>query len=252
MSIRKAEMRAPCEQDLATIIISFFLVLFMISPAFSQVTDSNSEFQPGATAAEREWAEGLKRKAELGNAEAQNDISKAYINGYVFRRNARAAARWAHAAANQGSVEAQVNLGTFYYAGKGVAVDYAQAQYWLQKAADQGNAKAEQNLGVLYTRGQGVKRNLEEAIRWFLKAAEQGDAPAAYNVGVSYSKGIGVAKDEVKGYMWHLLAVRFGDLHSRKVLKTLDKKLGPARVAEARSRADEWVRKHPNVKPIPL
>jgi TPR repeat protein len=225
-------------------------VLFIISPALSQAADSKSEFQPTTTAEERARVEDVKRKAEQGSVQAQNEISKVYMNGYVFKRNARAAAMWARAAANQGSVEAQVNLGTFYYAGQGVARDYAQARYWLLKGADQGNAQAEQNLGVMYIRGEGVKTNFEAALQWFLKSAEQGDAPGAYNVGVMYSKGVGVPRDEIKGYKWHLIAARFGYLPSRNALKALGSKMDPARIAKARSSADEWVRGHPNVQPI--
>jgi len=218
--------------------------------AIAQTGNTVTEFEPGATSEEKVQVEDVKREAERGSLQAQNEISKVYMKGYVFKRNARAAAMWASAAANQGSVEAQVNLGTFYYAGQGVARDYAQARYWFQKAADRGNAQAQQNLGVMYIRGEGVKTNFETAFHWFLKSAEQCDAPAAYNVGVMYSKGVGVPRDEIRGYKWHLIAAQFGYLPSRNALKALGSKMDPAKVAKARSSADEWIRVHPNVQPI--
>jgi TPR repeat protein len=84
----------------------------------------------------------------------------------------------------------------------------------------------------------------------FLKSAEQGDVPAAYNVGLIYAKAIGVPKDEVKGYMWLLIAAHFGYVPSQKALKDLDSGIAPLKVAGARSRADAWVKDHPDVKPI--
>ncbi len=251
LAIQNSEISVSIKKNAAMIIVPLFLVLFAISCASSQVTGSDSEFQPTATAEQRAQAAELKRKAEQGDVEAQNDLCILYINGLIFKTNARAAAKWAHAAANQGSVKGQVNLGTFYLAGTGVALDYAQARHWLQKAADQGNPQAEFDLGVMYTRGdEGIKKNYEEALRLFLKSAEQGHVPAAYNVGLIYSKAIGVPKDEVKGYMWLLIAAHFGYVPSQKTLKILDAKMGSAKVAEARSRADEWVKEHPKVKPI--
>ena len=100
---------------------------------------NDSEFQPTATAEEKSRALDIKRRAEQGDVDAQNDLTILYINGYIFKTNAKASAKWARAAANQGSVKGQVNLGTAYYSGTGVPLDYTQARYWLQKAADQGN-----------------------------------------------------------------------------------------------------------------
>jgi TPR repeat protein len=102
----------------------------------------------------------------------------------------------------------------------------------------------------MYIAGEGVKRDFQQALHWFLKSADQGDVPAAYNVGLIYAKAMGVPKDEVKGYMWLLVAAHFEYVPSQNALKTLDSKLSPSKVAEARRRAEQWFKNHPDVKPI--
>src|ERR1700738_5338550 len=85
--VRKAGMRLPlmnCEigvpsnWNFVITIVFAFLVLHIISPALSQAADRNSAFQPTTTAEERAQVEDLRRKAEEGNVQAQNEISKVY------------------------------------------------------------------------------------------------------------------------------------------------------------------------------
>ena len=109
--------------------------------AFAQEAPSSSAYQPNATQSERAWAEGLKHRAEEGSAEAQHLLSRAYMNGNVFRKSSKEAVYWCRLAAKQGFPGAEVNLGTLYYEGKGVPRDYSQTLYWMRKAADQGDAQ---------------------------------------------------------------------------------------------------------------
>jgi TPR repeat protein len=222
------------------------IILFACSFAQSQ----ENEFQANITEDERARAELLKRRAEQGNAEAQLEISKAFMKGYVFKPNPAEAVKWARAAADQGLAQAQVNLGSFYYVGGGVPQDYIKARSWFQKAADQGNPVAEQNLAVMFANGQGGKQNFTTSMFWFEKAAQQGHPAAAYNLAAAYCNGIGIKKDEVKGYMWHLLALHFGYRLSQNDLKTLDKQMAEPDRIEASRRADEWLRAHPGLKPV--
>jgi TPR repeat protein len=218
----------------------------------AQTKEDGFVYQPNATVEEKAGAQILLGKAEQGDAAAQLEISKGYAKGYVFKPNPAAAVKWARAAAEQGLAEAQINLGSYYYFGAGVAQDYSKSYYWTRKAADQGNAVAEQNIALMVANGLGTRRDIPAAIHWYEKAAEQGHPAAAYNVGQAYSKGIGIVKDEVKGYMWHLLALHFGYQLSRNALKLLDGQMTEAQRAEAHQRADDWIRTHPNVKPIKL
>ena len=229
------------------------VLLWFLLPSVltAQMLDVPPRFPPNATAEERSWVAAVEKKAAAGSAEAQYELSKTYMEGRIVKQDVAQAVRWVHAAAEQGLPEAEVNLGLLYHSGTGVPLDYSQCLYWMQKAANQGNVKAEYNMGVIFVYGQGVQKDLPQAIRWYTKAAEQGHQLAAYNVGLAYSLGVGVAPDEVKGYMWqYLAATHFDYAPSRKALKSLSAKLDQAQIAKARRESDEWIRTHPNVKPV--
>ena len=86
--------------------------------------------------------------------------------------------------AEQGDAETQNNLGMLYYEGHGVTQDYVMARQWWEQAAAQGNAAAQFNLGVLYKKGQGVPQNNATARKWFEKAAAQGyEAMSCQSIG---------------------------------------------------------------------
>jgi hypothetical protein len=102
----------------AAVALSLFIV-FAVPQLLANWHD-NEEFQLSVTAAEKASAEDLKFKAQRGDAGAQFELSKAYMNGVVFKPNPAAAVKWARAAAVQGLAGAQMNLGTFYYVGAGV------------------------------------------------------------------------------------------------------------------------------------
>ena len=60
-------------------------------------------------------------------------------------------------AADQGLADAQENVGSLYAKGLGVSKNYAEAMAWYRKAADQGNADAQNDVGGLYEGGLGVE-----------------------------------------------------------------------------------------------
>ena len=76
--------------------------------------------------------------------------------------------------AEQGNADAQNDLGICYFKGQGVTQDYVEAVKWYRKSAEQGNADAQYNLGFCYENGHGVTKDLNEAIEWYRKAAQQG------------------------------------------------------------------------------
>jgi hypothetical protein len=234
----------------------FFVLLCLQAPGpvlHAQNKSDDPVFQSSATLGEKAAAENLRRSAEAGSAKAQSELGKAYMEGSIFKQNTSEAVKWVGAAANQGLAEAEVNLATLYLEGRGVPQDYSKGFSWMKKAADQGDPKAEYNVGLLYGLGRGVRQDYQEGIRWYLKAAEAGDPAAAYNIGLAYSSGFGVARDEVKGYMWYYIsAMRFGYPPSHKALDDLNTKLDPAKIAEGRKQAEQWIKAHPNVKAVPM
>lgn len=86
--------------------------------------------------------------------------------------------------AEAGDADAQNNLGTCYYTGTGITKDYEKAVYWYAKAAEQGLAIAQYNLGGCYENGDGVPEDIEKAQDFYLKAARQGYVKAQYAVGM--------------------------------------------------------------------
>jgi TPR repeat protein len=96
-----------------------------------------------------------RKKAEVGDAEAQFDLGSVYANGDVVPKDYIEAAKWFRKAAEQGFANAQLFLGNMYENGDGVPKDYAQAVKWYRKAAEQGLANAQLFLGNMY--GNGVR-----------------------------------------------------------------------------------------------
>ena len=130
------------------------------------------------------------------------------------------------AKAEQGNAIAQLNLGNCYVNGDGVSKDPVQAFSWFRKSAEQGDARAQFNLGLCYVNGDGVTKDSVQAVAWYRKSAEQGNAPAQHNLGVCYVNGDGVAKDEIEAYAyWNLAGVTLEI--ARKNLAILEKKLPP-------------------------
>jgi tetratricopeptide (TPR) repeat protein len=77
-------------------------------------------------------------------------------------------------AAELGNADAAENLGMIYFFGFGVRQDDAEAVKWYRNAAEQGQVNGQYHLGWMYQRGRGVPKNLGEAVKWYTKATEQG------------------------------------------------------------------------------
>src|SRR5471032_1363162 len=117
--------------------------------------------------------EDLKKRAESGDAAAQNELAASYAMADP--------------------------------------PDYAEAAKWLGKAVEQGDLGAQSNLGILYLHGEGVKQDHAEAIKLFREAAEQGIAPAQANLANCYANGSGVPQDWAEAYFWWSVSFQKGE-----------------------------------------
>ena len=82
-------------------------------------------------------------------------------------------------AADRGETDAQNDLGVSYLKGvNGAKQDYKEAVKWFKMAANSGNMHAQYNLAWCYARGHGVPQSDEKATAWFRKAAYQGHKKA--------------------------------------------------------------------------
>jgi hypothetical protein len=150
------------------------------------------------------------RGAELGDAEAQNNLGNMYYVGQGVEQDYAEALRLYELAAEQGYASAQNNLGYMYSEGLGVEQDYAEALRLRTLAAEQGNAKAQSLLGYIYKEGLGVEQDYAEALRLYKLAADQGDATAQNNLGAMYAEGLGVEQDYAEAVRLYELAANSG------------------------------------------
>ena len=158
--------------------------------------DANAAYSSGDyVTALRLWRD----LAEKGDASAQTNIGKMYLNGRGVGKDEAEAVRWYRKAAEQGLARAQNNLGLSYRDARGVPQDYAEALAWFRRAADQGFVEAQNNVGVMYRHGWGISQDDAQAAQWFRRAADQGSAYGEVNLGYMYQHGLGgLPRDDEK------------------------------------------------------
>ncbi|MEZ2896534.1 tetratricopeptide repeat protein [Providencia rettgeri] len=123
--------------------------------------------------------------AERGDAEAQYNLGRAYLNGIGVKRDLGKALQWQLKSAEQGYIHAQRGMGSWYY----YSIDkdkYRKAFPWYEKAAKQGDSSSQFNLGEMYQNGWGVTKDLRQAFLWYEKAAKQGNLVAQHRLGRNY------------------------------------------------------------------
>ncbi|MCG3201820.1 MAG: hypothetical protein NFCOHLIN_01690 [Gammaproteobacteria bacterium] len=80
--------------------------------------------------------------------------------------------------AEEGDAVAQNYLGVHYQLGLGVQQDYAEAAKWYKQAAENGNPDAQRNLGTMYYLGHGVPQDNGLAYGWYYVASRNGNPKA--------------------------------------------------------------------------
>jgi len=123
--------------------------------------------------------------------------------------------------AQQGDASAQNNLASAYFTGNGVSKDATKAVYWFRKAAEKGNIAAQSNLAYCYQEGVGIGKDLKQAFVWQKKAAEQGDLMSQNDLGFYYEYGFGVAVDLEQAEVWYRKAANQGYAQAKKNLESL-------------------------------
>ncbi len=155
---------------------------------------------PDPTEAFRQFLEA----AEQGNAEAQLEVAKDYLNdeGAVPVDFEKAVA-WLQKSEAQGNLDARSNLGWCLAKGYGGTRDPVKAEALMRDAAGKGNLLAMSGLARIHSGDvEGFEANPEEAFRWYGTAAELGDRAGQYNLGRSYLHGVGTHVDQTEGWAW--------------------------------------------------
>jgi TPR repeat protein len=156
--------------------------------------------------------DAIRRRAEEGNAEAQNKLGELYHDPKSALKDDSQAVAWFRKAAEQGYAAAEANLANMYFEGKGVPPDQELFVYWLRRAAEHGSAASELTLSRLYFSGMfGVQKDETLGIQWMTKAADAGYDIALYEMGRAYEFGRrGVPKDKAKAIYWYEEAAEHG------------------------------------------
>jgi hypothetical protein len=132
--------------------------------------------------------------------------------------------------ANAGDAVAQQELAIRYFTGAGVEADTVKAASWMKKAADQDLAQARFNLALFYYNGWGVPWDPFESYRQFLACARQDVAEAQYAVGIFCIENLLMPEDWEAGYRWIKRAADANYRPAVDILKSFEENLAAKRV----------------------
>jgi TPR repeat protein len=148
-----------------------------------------------------DYKEAAKRGDKTSMKNLANLESKPLVDqgatAYNAKDYAKAVELWKKAA-DMGSANAFNNLGVCYKNGQGVPKDMTKAAEWFEKAANLGHAVAMNGLGYCYLNGNGKPKDQAKAVEWFNKAINAGNASAIDSLGECYRDGTGVKQDFAK------------------------------------------------------
>lgn len=86
----------------------------------------------------------------FGDADAQYQLARLYLDGRAIQKDPRTAARWLYSAANKGQYQAQARLGQMMVQGEGVPKQAARGLMWLTLAADAAHGKGDDWIRAAY------------------------------------------------------------------------------------------------------
>ncbi len=191
----------------------------------------------------------LLPKAQAGDPVSQHLLASKYRLGLGIPKDPEKAAKWMRRAAEQGYVEAEQDLGGMYMQGSAVQRNIEKALYWLRRAGRKGHACAQTILGFDLLNGSNdVPVNVGEAVEWLHLAAEQKSGWAHRLLASYYDGGYGNAPDKVRALKWAIVAERYRPTNEqvREFRVKLEKKIPAAEAAEGSRRAAAWFAAHPD------
>ncbi|MGA3052792.1 MAG: SEL1-like repeat protein [Candidatus Korobacteraceae bacterium] len=196
------------------------VLMFLTLLPFGDAIASAQTASPDKPVGELSKSE-LDKRAEAGDAVAQNELGIRYRLGIDVEKDPAKAIPWFLKAAQQGNAKAYFNLGAAYYNGDGVAINDDESCVWFMLAADAGDAtgrdavervrrdekpygivRCEASTASAYLRGGSIKQDLGQALHWYIKAANDGSGLACERLAYLYSQGIGVQQDKEQSLKW--------------------------------------------------
>ena len=161
---------------------------------FRRIADSHAEDYPGTTQARF-----------VANAFVA--LGHYYLDGIpksVKPDPVRAREMFAYAASYFGDADAQYNLGRLYLEGVGAPQDPKQAARWLGLSAHKSQVQAQALLGTMLFSGEQVPRQAARGLFWLALAKDSAAEGQAW-VKKQYDSAYGQATEDEKALAWHYL-----------------------------------------------
>lgn len=153
---------------------------------FSKIADDNAEVMPGSPES------GVVSSAFVS-------LGTYFLDGirgtYVTSNPGRAHEMFYYAASYFGDANAQYNLARLYLDGTGVGQDARTAARWFNLAAEKGHHQSQALLGQMLVNGQGVPRERALGLMWLTLARDAADPAKDEWIGQLYEKAIKVASE---------------------------------------------------------
>lgn len=128
----------------------------------------------------------LRRKVDLGDKNAQNDLALMYYNGNQVAVDYYKALELFKKAADSGLLVAYGNAGSLHLWGKVADASVTKARQWFEEGDRLGDAHSQYYLATMYRDGNGVLKNRQKAKVLFEKGANAGNQNAQYELAVMY------------------------------------------------------------------
>ena len=184
-----------------------------------KISDHTGEYEKPVR--EQKWK---MKAAELGNAEAQYEVGRAYKN----KKDMSQAVYWYEKAAEQNYRKALTALWAIYYDTE----DRAAYARWTAKICELDNSDATfmAALGLLADEANALSRNgsytlgyqiMRPIAEYAYKTQDRRYAQTCALIGADYVNGYGVAKDRNEGKKWLQRALDMGFEPAREILAKL-------------------------------
>lgn len=134
--------------------------------------------------------------AGTGNAEAQYQMGKCYLQGIGVSHDISIAKTFLLFAAQRGIVDAQYLYGAACEPDDPETDSSQMAIHWYTAAASQGHIRAASRLSKIYLHGLGTAKDVKQAFVWLSAAAAKKDAETYWQLGCFFRDGIGVVSDQ--------------------------------------------------------
>ena len=193
----------------------------------------------GSSPKEVRQFEQTKVRAEAGESWSQYSLGNHYEIGSGVKKDLAQAIRWYRKSAEQGDIDGQGALANLYFEGPAEVRDLAQGVHWLRKAAEQGGSGSQRLLGLAYEQGLGVEKDPIESAKWFEKSAKQGDVISQRMLGLNQLLAEEGPAKLTRAYAFLFLAALNNDAFSKTLCHTLESRMSPEALAEARRRTLE-------------